>query len=220
MKKYIMRVLEGLLPEQVLKYRAFNSLIKNKESYLYISGWMQSLEERKPMDRNGNPMPWMNFSIVKLLEEKLNSDLTLFEYGSGYSTLFYARKVKSVVSVEYDENWFNKMRTLVPGNVKLIFRKNDIDGEYCRVISSMKDKYDVVIVDGRDRVNCVLQSIPSLSKSGVILLDDSQREKYQEGIGLAISSGFKSLSVEGLKPTWAGTVRTTILYREGNCFGI
>ena len=220
MKKYTKRILESLLPEQALKYRAFHSLIQNKESYLYTSGWMQSLEEGKPMDRDGRPMPWMNFPIVKFLEEKLNSDLVIFEYGSGYSTLFYARRVKSVVSVEYDQGWLSKMRALVPDNVELVFREEDIDGEYCRAISSREDKYDVVIVDGRDRVNCVIQSMPCLSERGVILLDDSQREKYQKAISMALSSGFKTLNLEGLKPIGAGIDRTTILYREGNCFGI
>lgn len=109
---------------------------------------------------------------------------------------------------------------MVPDHVKLIFRAQDVDGEYCRSICSTDEKYDVVIVDGRDRVNCIKQSIASLSPSGVILLDDSQRNSYQEGINFALTNEFKALNIEGLKATGSGIDRTTIFYRKGNCLNI
>lgn len=181
---------------------------------------MDSLKESKPIDANGNPIPWMNFTIIKILEDRLTNDLNIFEYGSGYSTNFYAQKVKAVTSVEYDEEWLEVIRPMVPDHVKLIFRTQDVDSEYCRSICSTDEKYDVVIVDGRDRVNCIKQSIASLSPSGVILLDDSQRNSYQEGINFALTNGFKALNFEGLKATGSGIDRTTIFYREGNCLNI
>ena len=55
--------------------------------------------------------------------------------------------------MEYDEKWLHIVKSQVPENAKLIFQAQDVDGEYCRVISATKDKYDVVIVEGRDRVN-------------------------------------------------------------------
>jgi hypothetical protein len=76
------------------------------------------------------------------------------------------------------------------------------------------------IVDGRDRMNRIKQSISALSAKGVILLDDSQRERYQEGIDFAKSKGFKALNFEGLKATGTEVDRTTIFYRVGNCFDI
>ncbi len=216
----IRRILRRLFPKQALHYRVYKRLIANKDSYLYLTGWMQSLEERKPIDKNGNPIPWMNFPVVRFLEERLKDDLTLFEFGSGYSTYFFADKVRAVTSVEYDEKWFQLVKLHLPDNVNLIFKAKDIDGDYCRVICSTNDQYDVVIVDGRDRVNCIRQSIAALSLRGVILLDDSQREKYQEGIHFAKENGFRALDIEGLKATGARIYRTTILYREGNCLGL
>ncbi len=181
---------------------------------------MQSFEEGVPQDQNKNPVPWMNYSAVKLLEERLNNNLSLFEFGSGYSTCFYASKVRNVISVEYDRNWYQFMESTLPANASLIFKDKDVDGGYCRTISSMTTNYDVVIVDGRDRVNCIKQSISALSSEGVILLDDSKRERYQEGVCFLIDRGFKALNLEGLKATGLGVDRTTVFYREGNCFGI
>jgi hypothetical protein len=221
MKKYIKKAIKIFLSDTALsQYQAYASLIKNRESYLYLTGWMQSLNAGKPINAQGNPVPWMNYSIVRLLEERLSGNLTLFEYGSGYSTFFYANKVKKVTSVEYDKEWYDKIKAQIPENVNLIFQKNDINGNYCRTINSTENQYDVVIVDGRDRVNCVKQSIQCLSKKGLILLDDSQRVKYQEGIEFAKTNGFKALNFEGLKATGYGIDRTTILYRDDNCFGI
>ena len=122
--------------------------------------------------------------------------------------------------MEYDEKWLHIVKSQVPENVKLIFQAQDVDGEYCRVISATKDKYDVVIVDGRDRLNCMKQSMSAVSARGVILLDESQIERYQEGIDFAKARGFKALNLEGLKATGTEVDCTTIFYCARNCFDI
>ena len=122
--------------------------------------------------------------------------------------------------MEYDEKWLHIVKSQVPENVQSIFQAQDVDGEYCRVISAIRDKYDVVIVDGRDRVNCVKQSMSALSARGVILLDDSPRERYQEGIEFAKGKGFMALNLEGLKATGTEVDCTTVFYRAANCFDI
>lgn len=216
----IKRFIQSLFPAAALRYRAYKMLIRNPKSYLHLTGWMQSLSAKKPTDNNGNPIPWMNFPVVSILEERLTKDLNLFEFGSGYSTLFYAKKVRAVTSVEYDEKWLHIIKSQVPENVKIIFKREDVDADYCRAIGETADRYDVVIVDGRDRVNCIKQSISALSAKGVILLDDSQRERYQEVFDFVRSHGFKALNLEGLKATGTEVDRTTIFYRVGNCFDI
>jgi hypothetical protein len=220
MKLFIKQTIEMLFPKQALRYRAYNSLIRNPNSYLHKTGWIQSLEKRKPIDNHGSLIPWMNFPTIKFLEERLTQDLNLFEFGSGYSTYFYANRVRTVTSVEYDEKWLHIIESQVPDNVKLIFQEKDRDGDYCRTIGATGDHYDVVLVDGRDRVHCVKQSISALSAKGVILLDDSHRDKYQEAINYAKEMGFKILNLEGLKAAEAELYRTSIFYREGNCLEI
>ena len=172
------------------------------------------------MDCDGNPVPWMNYSITRLLETRLNSHLDLFEYGSGYSTLFFARLVNHVTSVEYDETWFDILRQRVPQNVTLLNIQADIDGKYCRAIRSAGKPYDVVVIDGRDRVNCMKHAISSVTEAGVVLLDDSQREYYKEAIDYAAKRGFRMLSIEGPKVAAFGIHRTTVFYRHSNCLGI
>lgn len=181
---------------------------------------MRSCRENKSVDYNGNPIPWMNFPVVRLLEERLSSDLKLFEFGSGYSTLFFANRVRTVTTIENDERWYDFIKSQAPKNVELILMEEDINGNYCRTIDSTGDQYDVVIVDGSDRTNCIKRSVSALSPKGVIILDDSQREIYIEGIEYLKRKGFKLLTFEGLKSNDSSIERTTIFYRIRNCLNI
>lgn len=216
----IKAMLTNLFPKQVLYYRAFRTLIRNEQSYLHSTGWLRSLQEERPVDKDGIEMPWINYPIIKILERRLTKNLELFEFGSGYSTPFYARLTKHVTSVEYSDVWLQIVQGIVPENVTLIHKEKDVDGEYCRAIRSAGERYDVVVVDGPDRVNCIKQCIESLTSTGVILLDDSGRETYLEGIDYAIAKGFRSLEIEGLKPYSSKLARTTILYRRDNCLNL
>jgi hypothetical protein len=217
------RLIQGYLKKQFpiyFQYKAFKVLVLNQGSYLHQTGWLKSLKEERPIDRDGAGIPWMNYSVIKFLEKRLTKDLDLFEFGSGYSTSFYARLVKSVTSVEHDEIWHQRIKEKISANVELIKTTLDHDGVYCRTVNASHRKYDVVIVDGRDRVNCIKQSVNALSEKGVILLDDSQHEKYSEGIAYARENGFLNVFFEGLKPCGNATEQTTILYRRNNCLGL
>ena len=108
----------------------------------------------------------------------------------------------------------------LPPNASLLFVPNDVDGDYCRTIVRNGDHFDVVVVDGRDRVNCVKQSMQALSSRGVIVLDDSERAKYAPAISYAQENGYLTVDFEGLKPTDSSWCRSTILYRRENCLGL
>lgn len=206
----------------------FYRLVLRRKSYLHITGWVESMKRGYPCRKDGTEVPWMNYTVINLLSERLHDGLSVFEFGSGYSTFFYARLAKKVVSVEYDREWYNMMKDRLPDTVSLIYREKDVDGQYCRTVTEDNEPYDVVIVDGRDRVNCVKQAIGCLSKAGVVILDDSERMKYAEAISYATERGFRVLNMEGLKPSGGGIDknagggynRTTILYRDYNCLNI
>jgi len=213
-------LITAIAPKLALYYDAHQHLINNSDSYLYSSGWMASLANKTPQNNVGETMPWMNFSIIELLHEKLTKEQDLFEFGSGYSTHYYAKRVKSVTSIEYDERWYNQIRNDIPSNVELIFQAYDQGNRYCMTITEQDKSYDVVIIDGRDRVNCFKQALAKLSSSGVILLDDSQRSRYSEVFELATKNDFRVLNIAGLKPTGTARDQTSIFYRTDNCFNI
>jgi len=162
----------------------------------------------------------MNYSISNLLSQRLNNQLALFEYGSGFSTQFYASLVKQVISIEYDEYWLNRLKQQLPQNAEIHHKNADIDGDYCRAITNFDQQFDIVIIDGRDRVNCIKQSIDKLSPTGVIILDDSERDRYKAAFAFMLEHGFKEITFSGLKPgSYTGGV-TTVFYRSENCLHI
>jgi hypothetical protein len=61
-------------------------------------------------DSNGNAIPWFTYPSIIFLESIIQKQWKVFEYGSGYSTVFWNRKCQKTVSVEHDENWFSILR--------------------------------------------------------------------------------------------------------------
>lgn len=200
---------------------AIRAILWADQSYLQTTGWMKCWKTGgRPLTPDGEPLPWMNYTVIEQFEKRLTKDLIVFEYGSGFSTLFFAARVKSVDSIEYDPEWFEILKKKIPSNVDVIFIPKDVNGNYCRAIQQSGKLYDVVIVDGRDRVNCVYKSIERLTGHGVIVLDDSDRERYKPAFEFIKSKGFKSLELTGLKPTGFEAYQTTIFYRADNCLDL
>lgn len=204
----------------ILKARAFKNIILNKNSYLYKTGWMKSISELKPIDEEGKPIPWMNYCFIEFLKEKLDLKMNCFEYGSGYSSLFLARYVETVTSVEYNEKWYRYINEIKQQNVEIIYVEQDVNGQYCRASLLNNEKYDIIFVDGRDRINCIINCITALTEKGIIVLDDSHLTEYEEGFMFLKNKDFRWLNFTGLKPYSTMSARTTIFYRDRNCFNI
>jgi hypothetical protein len=211
MKKLFIRILSRFIPEMPILLYLYRHQLRDENSYLNLTGWTRSITEGKPCKSDGSALPWMNYPMIALLKERLKSQLRLFEYGSGYSTLFFSDLVGEVVSVEYDPGWHNEISKRLPKNATLMLVTYDVDGNYCRAIHQVDGLFDVVVVDGRDRTNCIRQALSKLN---------SQRDYYQVGLEHAMDQGFKRLDIEGLKPTDNGVDRATILYRSRNCFNL
>ena len=212
--------LKHSLTRRFPKLSACYTLLAKGDSYLHSTGWIESKRRGYPCRPDGSELPWMNYAVIAFLERRLNKNLSVFEYGSGYSTLFYARRVRNVISVEYDQAWIASIGPRLPPNANVLFVPDDVDGDYCRAIARSGDSFDVVVVDGKDRENCVKQSMQALSSRGVIVLDDSQRAKYAPAISYAQDNGYLTVDFEGLKPTESSWFRSTILYRRENCLGL
>jgi len=70
----------------------------------YYGRWNHSLNVRV------DDIPWMTFGVIDYLEEWAGKEMKVFEYGAGSSTLFWAKRVKKVYSVEHDTLWAKKVK--------------------------------------------------------------------------------------------------------------
>jgi len=195
-------------------------LLTRSDSFLRSSGFLRSHQLIAPVDARDQPLPWLNYSLIQLLEERLTKDLRVFEYGAGYSTFWFAKRVKEVVALEYDRRWEQQVRDLLKGKDNVELRFQEVGPEYTQMAAQDALGYDLILVDGRERVACLEKALEGLRPGGVILLDDTEREEYRPAFSLAQKAGYRALTISGLKPFSFGREQSTLFYREGNCLGL
>jgi len=95
------------------KILATNALVLSEsieqQPYMREKGWYVSVKENEPVDLLGRPLPWYTYPSIKYLENHLKNDHVVLEFGSGNSSLWYAERVKKIVSLETDYEWFTKI---------------------------------------------------------------------------------------------------------------
>jgi len=188
--------------------------------YLMDVGWFSAFKTGEPVDNNFEPLPWLTYSFIDFITERLDKEFSVFEFGSGNSTLFFAKRVKQVSSVEHNSEWYNKLKSKIPANSNLILSKSDSRDDYIAVLKQSDKKFDLIIIDGIHRVDCCLSVINHLTEKGVIILDDSEREQYSEGIEYLMKEGFKRIDFWGISPGYLYRKNTTVFYKAQNCLGI
>jgi hypothetical protein len=184
---------------------------------LLEDGWYKSFNSKKSIDKNGDPIPWCTYAFIKFIEPRLKKTFDVFEYGCGNSSLWYSKKVKSIKSVENDKQWFNAILPKLPDNAIVVLKQQIEDGDYAKEVLNDMKNYHIIIIDGRDRNNCVKYSLQQLTKDGVIIYDNTQIDEFSSSIQLLLSSGFKKIDFIGNLPIVPHNNTTTIFYREDNC---
>jgi len=209
------------LVELIARPARLKSLLSfNKKGYLKDIGWFSAQDSQSPVDGQESPIPWVTYSFIDFIKDRIRKHHSVFEFGSGNSTFFYAKYAGMVVSVEHDKEWFDKIQANKPENSEMIFCELKTDGDYCRMPVKLDVKFDIIIVDGRDRVNCCKQAADALTPEGVIVLDDSEREFYNEALVFLKARGFKQLSFSGISPGLFYNKATSVFYKAGNCLDI
>jgi hypothetical protein len=191
------------------------ALVFSKNGYLYENGFVESWLRRYPISKDLNPIPWWPYNFTHFLNLRLRPEFKLFEYGSGNSTLYLQNKVSSIISIENNLLWFNKLSFLVHSRKNLIFVN---DEDYVDAIGS--DKYDIICIDGIKRNECVYKCINNLTYNGIIIIDDTDRVEYNEAKLMLLESGFKNLDFTGLAPCSINSNSTSIFYKKNNIFNI
>ena len=59
--------------------------------------------------------PWMTFAACEFLSGWLRRDMSVFEWGNGGSTVFFAKHAARVTAVEHEEAWAAQVREAISG---------------------------------------------------------------------------------------------------------
>jgi len=102
MKRIVLFLKETL--KALIHYRQYFSF---KETLMNFPLWWKSLNPSHNSLIDASP--WISFTVIKFLELHLKTKMKVFEYGSGGSTLFFAKRVEKVISIEHHKLWFEKV---------------------------------------------------------------------------------------------------------------
>jgi SAM-dependent methyltransferase len=127
--------------------------------------------------------PWLTPAANKILESILTQNDIGLEFGSGKSTVWFAKRLKHLTSVEHNKNWFAKVQRLLDFykiknvELKLIQIENpegqSMQSEYLKaVIDIVHSSLDFCLVDGIYRDFCVLNVIEKIKPGGVLVIDN------------------------------------------------
>ena len=137
-------------------------------------------------------IPWWNVAAAQQVDRFLagRAEARVFEYGSGASTVWLARRSREVVSVEHDAGWLAIVAPLAErcGNATVL--KRDLPGTgYTQAIAEIGGQFDLIVVDGRRRMDCLAAALAHRAPGGIIVVDDTGRSRYRAGIA---ASGLKA----------------------------
>ena len=136
--------------------------------------------------------------------------LDIFEYGSGFSTLYFARFLRSrnvrfhVHSVEHNKAWHLDIKRRIgqaglgqevtvhlsefsPGCAP---PKTPAELNYVNMPRALGRTFDLIVVDGRFRRCCLEAAMSCLKPQGIVFLHDAERTFYHGPLGRFKHSAF------------------------------
>lgn len=181
-------------------------------------------------------LPWWNYRTIRLVERFLadRPGARVFEYGSGASTAWLARRAGSVHTVEHDPDFAaavaamladrDHVRIEVVAATPAAGRAAEVDvvrseragaegldfGDYVRAIDAADGPFDLIVVDGRARVASFRRALPHLAPDGLIVFDDVERPRYAPALR---EPGLRVHVLRGLTPCLPYPTSTALLRR-------
>ena len=160
--------------KKILKQLFGRGILATLSNYKILSvdfGQYRTIKHWDCVDSNNNPIPWYTYPAIEYINQLDFSDKSIFEYGSGNSTRFWANRCEKLVSVEDSREWFDKIKAKIPATVEYnLFEQKE---EYVKSIREYSNEFDVIIIDGSHRYNCAVEALKKLRNDGFIILDNS-----------------------------------------------
>ena len=207
-----------------LKYRAYRtkSTDENFNLSLFLRIWLSDrLFKLSPMKAS---LPWMPYSTILKLHSLIRKDFNILETGCGGSSLFFLQRCKTLTSLEHDKKWIlaleNKISTPNYKNrwtLALKDLKTDTFNKspYLDFLTTQKDEsFDLISIDGRLRNESLKIASYKVKRGGFILLDNSDRSEYKQGIEFINNLGWSRQDLNGFCYSLEWDSRSTIWHKN------
>ena len=128
-------------------------------------------------------LPWIAYSAIRRLRRFLTPQSRVLEFGSGMSTLWYAKRAGTVCAVEDNREWYEKIDKVIRGKnlANVTYRLADNENDYSAFLNDDAAGFDLIMVDGSWRSGCIAKSAHLLKPGGMLYLDDSDKDSEPHG---------------------------------------
>lgn len=156
--------------------------------------------------------PWWVWAAIRFVESVLKPEDRVLEIGSGYSSLWLARRCRQVISVEGSPEWKNIVDRLAIragiSNLSIVAEQSLAGFE-----SVYKSGYspDVVIVDAESRPEIFRRLMSCQPHPRVIIHDDTDAPENQNAPRIGEEHGFSVRTFRGFKPQCIHTCATSVM---------
>ncbi|HEY7789642.1 MAG TPA: hypothetical protein VIC33_03945 [Vicinamibacterales bacterium] len=188
-------------------------MLQIQRGLLLQYGWLRSWLSGRPVDAAGDPLPWLAYPAIDFLSQFDFSDASIFEWGSGFSTLWWSTRCKRITSVESNPAWIPYIQKHLPGDVELIVTPCDADSEVA-ALTNQPVEHDVFVIDnhGPFRWRCAEAATRHLAAGGFIILDNS--DQCPKACHTLRESGLVQVDFTGFAPGSGYAQATSIFFRD------
>ena len=173
-------------------------------------GYFRSVKSGEPRDEKNREIPWFTYPALECVEQWDLSKKRVFEFGTGHSTIYWARHAAKVVGVESDPQWAERIRSRIGDNTTLLVEPDR--KRYAQRMFELEEEFDVIVIDGIERYQCVAPARERLSKGGVIILDNS--DWHERSAAALKASGLLQVDMTGLGPINPYTWTTSFFFQR------
>ena len=171
-----------------------------------IKPFMSDSRSYEPHNKHNEYLPFMDETEIKAIScsfKIFHKPINVLEWGSGYSTTYFSRYLPEEGSewhsIEHNSKWAEYVKSLVGhsevANVHVhyvpnigVYQEGIDDGsfevfrDYVLFPLDLKNRFHIIMVDGRARIYCMKVGWQLLDNDGVMILHDAQRKQYNSGI--------------------------------------
>ena len=157
----------------------------------------------------------------------------VFEWGAGASTIWFEKRSCIITSIEHHEEFYRSLLELKSAyglNFELKLRMSTSAELSSKYLSGKRGYerqtfedyvcaidehglFDIIVIDGRARADCLQHAIEHLKEDGIVVFDNSNRARYAKAIK---TSGLVARKVSGLTPASPWATSTTFLAKKAS----
>jgi hypothetical protein len=182
------RILQGD-PRKVSRFRDFEGRLPPPSAWPYLIPSVASTVRFK-LTGGRAAIPWLGYRATRRIAGLVGPGTRVLEFGSGLSTVWFARRGAEVLSIETREEWAARVRALLA----------EIPGHRVRVVAAEPpyspelvagETFDFVLVDGDGRDSAMATALAVVRAGGHVYLDnaDVPEASHRAAREMAVGSG-------------------------------